>query len=159
MIMNGIIKIKYRPGFLFRLSKSESYLNTMRKNGWELVDIKFGCLLYFKKCKAAEKYYYITQFANMGTAEYKVGISALAKEFRNSYIDNRACLQTKLVGFYALRYTVYCFSEEDKEKVKTALELRKKDFSISLFMIFEYFMVNFICIPLALYFIISRCLT
>lgn len=158
IIMNETIKIKYRPGFLFRLSKSESYLNTMRKNGWELINIKFGCLLYFKKCKAAEKYYYITQFANMGTAEYKVGIRALAKEFRDSYIGNRACLQTKLIGFYALRYTVYCFSEEDKEKVKSALELRKKDLRISMFIIFEYFMVNFICVPLALFFIIRMCL-
>lgn len=156
--MNGIIKIKYRPGFLFRLSKSESYLNAMRKNGWELIDIKFGCLLYFKECKAAEKYYYITQFVNMGTAEYKVGINALAKEFRDSYVDNRACLQTKLIGFYALRYNIYCFSKEDQKKVQTASELRKKDLRVSLFIVFEYFMANFILIPLALYFIISRCL-
>lgn len=156
--MSEVIKIKFRPDFLFRLSKSESYLNTMRKNGWKLIDIKFGCLLYFKKCNADEKYYYITRFSNMGTAEYKVGVNALAEQFKDSYIDNRACLQTKLIGVYALKYTIYCFSKEDKEKVQNALELRKKDLRVSLFMIFEYFLTNFICIPLALYFIIRMCL-
>lgn len=157
--MNGITKIKFKPGFLFRLSKSESYLNSMRKKGWELTDIKLGCLLYFKKCKEAEKYYYITQFVNMGTAEYKVGINALLNEFRDSYVDNRACLQTKLIGIYALRYTVYCFSKEDQKKIQAASESRKKDLRTSLFMIFEYFITNFIFIPLALYFIIRKLLT
>ena len=47
--MNGKVIVKFKPDFLFKLSKSDRYLNEMQKSGWELIDIKFGCLALFQR--------------------------------------------------------------------------------------------------------------
>lgn len=153
--MDGKVIVKFKPGFLFKLSESGRYLAEMRANGWKLIDIKFGCLLYFRECKAIEEYYYITQFATLKQRDYKVGMSSLLSVFRESYVDNRVYLQTKLVGVLSLKFTVYCFSKEDREKVELATESRKADLRLSVFLFIDYFFTNFICLPIALYVIVS----
>lgn len=156
--MNGKVTVKFKPDFLFKLSKSDRYLNEMQKDGWKLIDIKFGCLLYFRECKAAEKYYYIKQFSTLSHKKYEVGAEALSEVFRDSYIDNREFFKTKLIGIRPLNFTIYCFSKEDREKISVATDLRKNDLRTSIFLFVDYFFTNFICLPVALYFIISKLL-
>ena len=154
--MNGKVIVKFKPDFLFKLSKSDRYLNEMQKSGWKLIDIKFGCLLYFRECKAVEKYYYITQFATSSTNKYSVGSEALSEVFRNSYVDNREFFKTRLIGIRPLNFTIYCFSKEDREKISVVTNLRKNDLRTSVYLFADYFFTNFIYLPVALYFIISK---
>ncbi len=155
--MNEKVIVKFKPAFLLRLSKADSFLNEMQKKGWELTNLKFGCLLYFRECKVVvEKYYYITQFAVLHRKKYDVGVEALLNLFKDSYIDHRVFSKTKLVGLRSLNFTVYCFSKEDHEKILIAANLRKKDLHTSIFLYINYFFTNFICLPVALYFIISK---
>lgn len=154
--MEEKVIVKFKPDFLFKLSESGRYLNEMQRRGWKLIDIKFGCLLYFRECKAVEKYYYITQCVAMRSNEYQVGMSALTQVFKNSYVKKRVYYQTKLLGIRPMNFNVYCFSKQDREKMLIADDLRKKDLRISVFLFVDYFFTNFICLPIALYFIISR---
>lgn len=55
--------IKFFPFALFQIERLTEYLNRMYKSGYQVVKIKFGCILIFRKATVKEgfKYFILTR--------------------------------------------------------------------------------------------------